>query len=257
MLNFNSMATAIKNPSKMKKADTDGCIEFLCSEEDYGVIAEPIPANKVLPDWYKNLEGKIGPGLGKSTVKRCMPFLDAMTMGWIIPLAAEVEAHYKREGKADFSWNFDKPIIATHDVAQIGGDSHPFGSRGVMKFNNYWAIKVPDGYSLLFTAPLNRVEPRFQPFSGVVDADKYFNFVNIPFVWTGDKFHGVLEKGTPIVQVIPFKRDGIIGDGTISQMTEEDADMVDKTKRLLDTEESNYRNKRWQAKNASRVINKD
>ena len=66
-------------------------IEFLCRPEDLGVIAEPIPAKTALPSWLRKLPGVDRTNLTATnnglTVKRCMPFLDAMTTGWLIPLA--------------------------------------------------------------------------------------------------------------------------------------------------------------------------
>ena len=77
-------------------------IEFLCAPEDLGVIAEPVPAREALPDWFRRLPAvdkqRLSPTDNALTVKRCMPFLDALTAGWILPLAATVrietiEAH--------------------------------------------------------------------------------------------------------------------------------------------------------------------
>jgi len=68
-----------------KSVFKDDVIEFLCAEEDYGIIPTPYPAKKNIPDWYKALPPKIGnKGLKSSTLKRCMPFLDAMMVGYII-----------------------------------------------------------------------------------------------------------------------------------------------------------------------------
>ena len=67
-----------------------GSISFLCDPDDLGVIAEPFQAKAHLPDWFRKLpavdKAELGVGANGQTVKRCMPFLDAMTLGWIIPL---------------------------------------------------------------------------------------------------------------------------------------------------------------------------
>ena len=42
--------------------------------------------------------------------------------------------------------------------------------------------------------------------SGVVDTDKYISEVNFPAVWLTDNADVTLTPGTPLVQVIPFKR---------------------------------------------------
>ena len=56
------------------------------------MIAEPIPAKSCLPVWFKNLPAVANEDLSVKnnalTIKRCMPFIDALTTGWIIPLAA-------------------------------------------------------------------------------------------------------------------------------------------------------------------------
>ena len=42
---------------------------------------------------------------------------------------------------------------------------------------------------------------------GIVDTDKYVSPVNFPFILNDIKFTGLIPAGTPIAQVIPFKRD--------------------------------------------------
>ena len=60
---------------------------------------------------------------------------------------------------------------------------------------------------LSFTSPLNHLEGRFKLFDGVVDTDTYYTHVNFPFIFTGGDGEYLIEKGTPLVQVIPFKRE--------------------------------------------------
>jgi dUTPase len=42
---------------------------------------------------------------------------------------------------------------------------------------------------------------------GVVDTDKYYEAIAFPFNLKDKNFEGMLEAGTPIAQVIPFKRE--------------------------------------------------
>jgi hypothetical protein len=74
------------------------------------------------------------------------------------------------------------------------------------KFKNDWSIKTPNGYSALFTHPLNRGDLPFYTLSGFVDTDGYNGPVNFPFLIRSD-FEGIIPAGTPIVQVIPIKRE--------------------------------------------------
>jgi hypothetical protein len=84
----------------------------------------------------------------------------------------------------------------------------PIGyERNPYKFENKWVMETPPGYSCLITHPLNRFDLPFFTMSGIVDTDQY-NFlpVNLPF-FLKEGFEGIIPKGTPIAQVIPFKRE--------------------------------------------------
>jgi hypothetical protein len=185
-------------------------LEFICAPEDKGVIAEPIPAKAHLPDWFRKVapidkaqESARDNGL---TIKRCMPFLDAMTTGWIIPVAATVRLDVRDNGATvDAGWEFDKVMVSNHHAYQIAG--HPNQPRPPCKFHNHWVVKTPPGWSCLFVPPLNRPHPAFEVISGVVDTDTYQSAIHFPFFATAEEGVHVIEKGTPLVQVIPFKRD--------------------------------------------------
>jgi hypothetical protein len=79
-----------------------------------------------------------------------------------------------------------------------------------IKIMNPWTIKTPPGYSCLFTPPLNNSDDRFSIISGIVDTDTYEREINFPFVINGDKYNSldtIIERGTPYVHILPFKRD--------------------------------------------------
>ncbi len=226
-------------------------IEFLCFEDDLGNIPEPYPARKLMPEWYKKLEMRLHPGLDSGTIKRCPPFLDAMTVGWIIPLVADVELKSNHDCTGiDYSWQFNKPMIENHNADQVTSDKSPAPHHGLppMKWMNWWAIKCPPGYSLLFVPPLNRPDPRFSCFSGLVDADGYFEFINFPFVWTDPNFHGIIEAGTPLVQVIPIKRNTLFKDYEVKAFSEKDHKALRDTRRRRQSHISHYRDSVWEKK---------
>lgn len=243
--------------SRFKSVIKTDQIEFLCAPEDVGVIPEPIPSNRHMPDWYKYLPGKIDKKdkLDNSTIKRCAPVLDALTMGWIIPLCADVEFITNKDGSSvTFKSNFYKSVVETHTMAQLGTDDHPNDQspKPPMKFINWWMIKVPKGYSVLFVPPLNRPDKRFECFSGVVD-DGYMGtdcleYINFPFYFHEKNFTGIIEAGTPLVQVIPFKRDGIIKKSSIKQASQADMELREKTRRRRSSHESLYRDTLWSKK---------
>lgn len=230
-------------------------ITFRCYEGNWGVIPEPYPAWKLLPDWYKNLPQKLrnedrgGPGgLKSSTIKRCAPFVDAMGAGWIIPLAGDVEFKANEDASGiNYKWEFDGNLIENHSPEQIGGETHPEFPKPPMKFINHWQIIVPKGYSVLFVPPLNRPNPYFECISGFVDCDKYEEFINFPFLWKKPNWEGVMPAGTPLVQAIPIKREKYTK-ALIEQMTFPQFVELEKLRKKRRSHESIYRDDLWERK---------
>lgn len=191
---------------------TTATIRFLCEPADEGVIAPPVPAKSYIPDWFRKLpavdEARVSPTDTGLTVKRCMPFLDAMNTGWIIPLPATVRLAIKENGRQiEAGWDFDRTLVSYHGDHQVKG--HPWGGRAACKFHNFWTIATPPGWSCLFVNPLNRPNGLFDVIAGVVDTDTYTAPVHFPFFPIGPDGLHVIEKGSPMVQVIPFRRDSV------------------------------------------------
>lgn len=232
-------------------------VEFLCEKEDWGVIPKPYPASRDMPEWFRKLPGSLHNGkvgnqmIGRNTVKKCPPFLDAMTAGWIIPLAADVELHSNQDGSGvTFSTMFYKPVMAAHDMAQISTPDvpHPKTPFPPLKFVNHWIIRLPKGYSALFIQPMNRHESRFTVMSGMVDCDKYFEYINFPFFCNCPDKAVLLKAGTPIVQMIPFKRDTMLHKSNAAAMNDVELERLAMSKRMKQSNERYYKEKMWERK---------
>jgi hypothetical protein len=191
-------------------------LTFRCPPELVGVLPEPIPAVLGLPEWFKAMPQRVvnpRSGYQLDTLKRCPPFIDAMTYGFLIPLATDLKVQ-----DGEFTWNTDLPLgtasdhaispIDFHDPVQAAGSPFFDDDRYIIKFVNFWAIEAPPGYSLLFTHPVNRRDLPFTALTGLVDCDAYRDVpVQFPAHWHDASFNGVLPKGTPLVQCLPVKRE--------------------------------------------------
>lgn len=178
------------------------------------VEVHPYPCAKDLPDWYKKTESYVNglkkpDGLGGTTasIKKCVPVFDAITAGYLIPLPADVYVSLQEiegEKKQWFEWaSFE--LISFHPISQA--PNHPMrNEHPYAKFNNPWSITTPKGFSSLIVQPFHRSSP-FTILPGIVDTDSYHVPVNFPFVINDPSFEGIIEKGTPIAQVIPIKRE--------------------------------------------------
>ena len=219
-------------------------IEFFCRPNDKGVIAEPVRAKTYLPDWFRKLppvdKDHLTPTNNGLTVKRCMPFLDAMSTGWIIPLAATVRLEVTDNGQTvNAGWEFDREMIGHHGMHQVAGN--PRAPRPPCKFHNQWTIRTPAGWSCLFVPPLNRPHPSFEVVAGIVDTDRYQSIIHFPFFATGGDGVHVLEKGTPIVQVIPFRRADTQIEAVVRSETSEEGEIRKKILRNTIAGEAWYR----------------
>jgi hypothetical protein len=195
-------------------------MEIIKFTDTLGVPEEyrPVPASKIIPDWYKNLESYVGgekrpdgEAQTTATAKRCMPIFDAITAGYIILTHTDLFVSQKsdEDGKMVpyYEWSYFS-AIGFHPKSQL--PEHPDGAghqRAYPKWSNAWSIKTPPGYSTLFISPLHRETP-IMVLPGVVDTDTYNAPVNFPFVLRDPKMDGLIPAGTPIMQVIPFKREG-------------------------------------------------
>lgn len=183
----------------------------------------PQPASKELPQWYKDTSSyktskkfeDLVANFSNATIKKCIPVFDAITSGYVIYSHCDVYVTQEMDdiGKLNPKYQYSSgPAIELHPLWQA--DKHPARMidlntkevKNFPKWMNPWIIETPPGYSCLFIQPIHR-ESVFTILTGIVDTDKYVSTVNFPFVLNNSNFEGLIPAGTPIAQVIPFKRD--------------------------------------------------
>lgn len=225
-------------------------IEFLSPYVGYG-LKEPYPSLKNIPEAYKKLQKMFEvKGKKEKTIKACIPFLDSLTCGYIIPFPVDIKVRYNKEGlffegPDEFPQEFIEDFtITNHPNYQVPpnlrDDKRTFDA--MFKFRNIWTIKTPKNTSCLFTQPFNRNAP-FKIIDGIVDTDSYLLRVNFPFYWTGeiDKEY-TLCAGDPMALVFPFERDNWKMD--IKKEKEDSKSVLWLRKHFLD----NYKRTFWKKK---------
>jgi hypothetical protein len=247
--------------SLFKTKEEKPVVEFSSIQEYLDAFPHPVAAHKKMPEWYRKLKTSVEgePLKAAGTVKKCIPVLDAVSQGYVIPLWADLYVNVARkvrvldvdgkeiaqvydDGKTDelvgkiiddaegtptvakvikdgelyidmsmpFDNIFDNETIAGHGWGQVGNlcDLKKFKlGKSLLKFVNPWSIKTPPGWSVSFKNPSSNFSNDIHILEGVVDTDEYTAPVNFPFVWTGtEEGEWIIPKGTPLVQVVPFKR---------------------------------------------------
>lgn len=208
-----------------------------------GVIPKdfyPVPSSKIIPEWYKDMDSYIGgikkPGINaktRATIKKCMPVFDAMVSGYTIVTHTDMyisQQEIKYFDKKIFNETGENVLISKEESDKLPKtapsyetpllnslDFHPIEQApnhpnknghnvSYPKWINPWSVKTPSGYSCLFLPPMHK-ENVFNILPGVVDTDKYVAPVNFPFTLNNPLYEGLVPAGTPIAQVVPFKRE--------------------------------------------------
>jgi hypothetical protein len=200
---------------KRHKKNLDTNIIKFRSKNDltWNVKDRPVPALKALPDWWGNMPHyangatslDLGPG-PNVTVKRCMSALDMLGAGYIMPLWSDVQISYSEQDGSSMKWGTTTPVFETWGTSQVAGYELPEGfDEPVFKYLQDWLIETPPGWSCLITHPYGYPNLPFRVISGIVDTDKLKTQINTPLVFKKG-WEGILEKGTPMFQIIPIKR---------------------------------------------------
>jgi hypothetical protein len=238
----------------MKKVKKVKIVPF---EENSSMNINITKAKLKVPDWYKDSSIKMSgyenftlmpenPSVTTSTYKRCSPFLDALTNGYIFYLGQDIEVTINNDGTPYIVWRgtYLNPI-SSHSKTQWDGLEYPDNCHDfVYKWQNHLTIKTPRNYSTLFTHPHNRFDLPFYTLSGVVDTDKYYAPVHFPF-FLKNNFTGIIKAGTPLAQITFIKRDNWFK--TIGKYNKDDIEKNDyRYFKILDRP---YKNLFWQKKN--------
>lgn len=211
----------------------------------------PKPAKKLIPQWYKDMESRFPEGKERninslSTVKKCMPVFDSLTSGYIIETWCDISIIIE-DGEPRYRTPFEG-FIEENSHPRKQAYKHPAANEFKFpKFINPWAIKTPSGYSCLFVPPMNNSNEWFECLPGIVDTDKYNAPVNFPFILKNPGKEIIIPAGTPIIQVIPFKRDSwthniFENDSELSKKA--DSIFFELRSKIFDS----YKNKYWSPK---------
>lgn len=179
------------------------------SKEVEAVVPMPKSAKSYLPEWYKNIrldkDIKFNDSAEPSNinVKACMPFLDSLTQGYIQESWCDLYIKVKDGVTYMQSTGPEMLINRPHPGIQLSEVLAPHEFAWKMQ----WIPKLPKGWSVMITSPLNRFDLPFQVASGIIDSDVFYHTYagNVPF-YMKDGFEGVIPAGTPLYQMIPIKR---------------------------------------------------
>lgn len=197
-------------------------IEFTSYNPNTIKHSRPILASKVQPEWWKRMKiNEIVRGDKQQTIRACPAMQDWLTMGYYLVAEADVVVQVGQDfdddgGTQASAWSYTEAKIgsSSHPDTQMANAVEPEKQQGLpvkdaFKFRNPWNIKTPDGYSTLYLDPFLHQNHYFSVWPGIIDTDKFnLNMDNAQIIFYPKVNHSfVIKKGTPLVQIIPFRRE--------------------------------------------------
>jgi hypothetical protein len=208
-------------------------ISFYTSEENKGLIPEPVPAYKEIPKWFSDLpmpsakkcpfrflsEDKKEIGKEINNTKTCPGIFDFLSSGYIIKSWSTFLFREESEGQIYINWvdSVVKNELTHHSSSLVGeyfNEDDPY--KFFLKLKSPWYMKTDPGVSTLILHPLWNNENRFSTAAGIYHTDISPLEINWMFKWnkkinTGMELDGmsedqIVEINTPLMCLVPFYR---------------------------------------------------
>ena len=146
--------------------------------------------------------------VNKGTVRRCPAIPEFMGMGFTVPLWCDLEVNIFDDG--GYKWNTPSGTFTfgNHGASQLG-DWVPKHSSPtlILKPNCPWRVRTPPGVSMLQLPMFWHFNPNFTVAPGVIWTDIHHE-INQQMMFH-KKGRIRLERGTPLAQYIPIRRETI------------------------------------------------
>ena len=182
-----------------------------------GVVPIETSSN-FIPKWWTNMpmwqDDKVKQNnttnniVNKGTVRRCPAIPEFMGMGFTVPLWCDLEVNIFDDG--GYKWNTPSGTFTfgNHGASQLG-DWVPKHSSPtlILKPNCPWRVRTPPGVSMLQLPMFWHFNPNFTVAPGVIWTDIHHE-INQQMMFH-KKGRIRLERGTPLAQYIPIRRETI------------------------------------------------
>lgn len=178
---------------------------------------DPVPIGKTIPEWYRQAPRYYKDPAGNSykdaegnnihSWKSCPVLYDGLETGYAFKTPCDLIFTRDELGIPHVKITDERFTNFVQERTPMPGFQVPWGyDQFHFAWYGEWAVRLPAGYSALYIQPMNRYELPFQTTSGIIDSDNVNLFGTVPFFLAKD-FQGTLPKGTPFLQIIPFKRE--------------------------------------------------
>jgi hypothetical protein len=193
-------------------------IYFIAQDEDVDILnMYPKPAKNYVPDWFKKMPNhhRQMNGDKRGSAKKCVPFVDSFTSGYIYELPCDVTIIYNgkdpgtQQDLLSYKWAGHLRPLSTR-LEEFGTENLFPKFDGYyhteLHWNSFWEPKTPKGYSTMYHHPSNHFHLPFHTMTGIIDTDHWSVPGPVPFL-IKEGFEGLIPAGTPIIQMTLIKRE--------------------------------------------------
>ena len=185
-------------------------IEFISTVKGLEMVEDaiPKPANKFLPEWWKNFPKA---NFNNGNVRNCPSFPDFFSSGYVVPMWMDSLIKYNKETdewSASGSSSFENWTVHTNEQFIDYVDARTQGLSGniVFKAACPWRIITPKGWSVLQLPLFYHFNKEFSVLPGIIDTDIHHQ-INQQVLYHGNNKDIYIPRGTPLAMYIPFKRE--------------------------------------------------
>lgn len=198
-------------------------IEFSTFDEEVAKDFKPVLAKSVYPEWWKKMKTtEMVRGSRTQTVRACPAMDDWLKMGYYIVAHKDIYVNLGGGEDVDVGATKEACVVNDHGIASTSHPSHQLGNsfiyvgseedgpvKDAFKLRHGWNVTTPAGYSLMYMEPFMFQNKHFAVWQGVIDTDTFNTNVDTCQVILYPKVTKsfVIPAGTPLVQVVPFKRE--------------------------------------------------
>jgi hypothetical protein len=165
-------------------------------------------AKECLPDYWKKMESKMQSGDG--TVRKCPGISDWLGLGYIIPAWSDIDIDQTSEYGPTATMFNGREGVSGHSPGQCKGmldqKSHHGGS---LKLHYNWSITTSPGWSIMIVPLWYWKDQPWKIMPGIIHSDNHHGEVNLNLILKSKEPHIHIPAGTPLVQIIPFKREEV------------------------------------------------
>lgn len=187
-------------------------VQFVIRDEfkgfEYIENSKPKESKYFYPKWWKDTPAKLGKNLVPDlrTVRMCPSFSDIYGEGFVLVAPCDIVLRYHEPTQL---WEWESSMsqikVEVHGNNQfVNWVKGPV--KSIFKIPFPYAAFLPKGYNLRQVPLIYDYNPDWHVAYGVYKADQVPELI-LQVMYTSDKKEILIKQGTPMCQMIPYKRE--------------------------------------------------